>query len=179
MQEKVPSFQREIFNALLFYASNEGRGRLPTIEEALALEIIAGIVDHVSGSDAAACLPNFRDRKGIWEYRVNQIMSHTLEQKSSILPSMRDSLLLMTRFEFCHDHGEKWWETPIRHYLMYWNDCNKMSSTFALTVPFVEETKQMLAEFRPEVAECCRAIGAAMWPYVANDLATIKQYYYW
>lgn len=171
-----------LFETLLFVASEEGRVLLPSIEEALVLEVMSGTLAYVAGSEVAEKVPLFHNlmqdvpRKHI----VNEFMKEEMAKHgSSLHPSLSEALLKMTFFEFKSDHGERWHDTPLRWMLEFLQCRNPLRSTFSLSVIFVEEAKADKEQLLPDIQQQCEAIGIAMRPYVARDVKYIQENYRW
>lgn len=170
-----------VFNTLLLVASQEGANRLPSIEEALVVEIVAGTVAHLAGSNEASKVPSFEQiswRTGM-QRTVNHIFKEALITSGSRLnPDLAAALRWLTHFEFHTDHGEKWYETPLGEKLEFL-DRHPTRSTFALSVPFVAEAKEAYNQLPAAIKEHCQAIGIAMRPYIIRDIEHIKAQYRW
>jgi hypothetical protein len=170
-----------IFDTLLLFASNEGQETLPSSEFDLIVEIAAGLVDFLGGKgDQCPNLSTTRYSRECWQQTVNKLVEKTLEQHGDKLnPQLRDALKNLIHLESCHSHGESWWESPLRFYLLFLACRNPMSSTFALSVPFVTHTKNQLQNLPPDIVAQCQMIAQAMKPYVRKDVEYIRANFSW
>jgi hypothetical protein len=173
---------KPVFKTLLLAASQQGMTPLPLIEQAVVVEIVAGVLSCVAGADAAASVPSFEQMQypGRLEQTVNHMMQEAMAQHGSHLhPELVTTLLWVTRFEFHSDYGEKWYETPLRWKLESIGSRDLMRSLFELSVRFVREARKMRDQLPDDIRQQCQAIGAAMRPYVARDKEYIRTHYRW
>lgn len=177
------ALESSVFKTLLLFASQEGTAELLSFEEALALEIVAGTVARLAGPDKAVLVPSFEQMRSSsqrLELTLNDIMEESVAKYGSALdPRLAATLVELTHFEFCTDHGERWYETPLRWKLTYWPVFNELRPTFALTVPFVEDARAAAHRLPADIREQCETVGIAMCPYVARDVAYIQKCYHY
>jgi len=166
-----------VFNVLLYLASDEGREPLPASEDVLVLEIAAGVIEFLSGRGDEVPTFDGRNWRNCWQQEVNNMMLNTLFGKdgNELNPELKSALHELTRLESCYSHGEAWWESSIRYYLMCWECINPVKSTFSLSVPFVEGAKRFFMLFPPDVKNQCLAIAEKMKLYIRRDIEQIRK----
>jgi hypothetical protein len=150
---------------ILFFASEEGRGSLPTGEERLLLSMLAAVVEYLGGDNNKLPSPNSIRYNSAWSYTANEELASALQKNlKNINPALAEALRDLLTVEWKHDYGESWWESGIGREMMFWQI--SLGQTFYLTYPKVLRILRYISENTDSDVEHCRQIGALMSKYV-------------
>lgn len=181
-------FQRHVLEVLIYFASERGRNRLPTIEEFILSEVVAATIEYLTGAEYCFTYHRLEDGREYftvadgWEWKTNKAMAEALDRFGDKLnPVLSETLKELTKLEFHYDAmGGKghdswlytWYKHRICHILMV--------STFSLSVEFVEKVKkEVIPLLDAETLQYCKAIATIMKKYIRQDVELIKRRYRW
>lgn len=171
-------FEHIVLEGLLFLASEKGSTPLPSLEAYLASSIVAGTYEYVTGQEFqeghTECLGFNRDP---WICRINKGLE-VLDGQNKFNPALAEAINSWARIRWMHDHGESWWESEIRYWLMFGGH-NRMQSTFALAVPQAREIEKDLEALDPDTLRHMTNIAEIMKKYIQRDLEYIDKHYRW
>ena len=165
-------FRFRILNVLLFYASEEGRQSLPNDEQNILLSLAGATVEYLSGDTTQVPQASRIFGDDTWTSRVNKVVGQVLDQnKKELSLELTSALKNILHIEWKSDHGEKWWETDIRWWLMFRQ--TGMASTFSLTHPEVLQIQNVIKpNITPTDLEHCKQIGLLMRKHILAACAT-------
>lgn len=169
-------FRHNVFAGLLYLASDKGTNHLPSIYEFVTSELVGAVYEDDTGQeflDIYSKVAGF-DSDG-WYHRINQYLD-TLNDQNKFNPALAEAIRSQTYFTWHSDHGEKWWDNPIRFWFMFGGH-NRMQSTFALTVPEAREAERGLGALDLDTRRHIENIAEIMKKYVRADVEFIKQHY--
>jgi len=160
------SYEINVFNVLLFLASNKGKLSLPNGEKPLLVTMAAAVVEYlVPGSGESVLFLGghfFSENTRSFNGRVEQAFEQTGVKMN---PALLEVLKGFLKVEWEHDHGESWWESGLKGCL---GELQRgLGGTFCLTVPFVEKAKAALeTSLDSGTAQHCTQIGATMRAFI-------------
>jgi len=170
-------FETVVLEGLLYLASDRGANSLPSLEEYLVSEITAGTCEYITEKEVKELHPVCLDRHS-WTRRVNKNLD-ALDGQTKFNPALANAIKYWTYIKWYHDHGESWWESQIRYWLMY-GENNRMQSTFALTVvPQARRIEEQLKSVDTDTLRHMGNIAEIMKRYIRQDLEYIAQHYRW
>jgi len=185
---KKADFQGRILKVLVYFASDMGRIKLPTIEQFVLSEVVAATIEYLTGDEYLFTYRRTQDGKELpgvadgWEWRTNEAMVQALEQFGSKLnPSLREAIKELTHLEFYSDGiMTKGYlnmiYTTFKHAICH----SWLISTFSLSVEFIEEVRRsVIPSLNPETLRHCQTIAEIMKGYVERDVDLIKRRYHW
>lgn len=176
-----------ILEAVIYFASNKGKMRLPTIEEFVLSELVTSTGEYLSGrkdfsgyfrrrENGKHCLHNDN-----WQIKMSQFVEDLFSKFGGKLPrEFSEALKQLVTLEHQYSHGEKWWDCLLYDFYKDQTKCNPMISTFSLSVEFVDRVESnILFLLTQEEIEHIKAIASCMERYVEEDLEFIKKQYHW
>lgn len=171
-------FETAVLEGLIFLATDRGTRPLPSIEGYLISAVVAGVHEYISGQEFQEGHSEFEGfMRDPWIRKINRGLG-LLDEQNKFNPALADAIRSWTYITWCHDHGESWWESKIRYWLMF-GEHNRMQSTFALTVPQTRKTEKELKTLDPDTLRHMEGIAEAMKKYVQRDLEYIREHYRW
>lgn len=176
--DAVSEFRHNVFLGLIYLASDKGTNHLPSIYEFITSELVGAVYEYDTGSeflDIYSKIMGFESDS--WCNRINKYLG-TLKDQNKFNPALAEAIKDHTYFTWHSDHGEKWWDNPIRFWFMFGNH-NRMQSTFALTVPEAREAERGLETIDPDTRRHMENIAEIMKKYIQADVEFIRQHYQW
>jgi len=174
-------YKLQVFEVLLYHASEEGKEHLPSMWQAISLEIVISLVEYLGGDTVS--VPRWQSALTPlgwnWQTQVNEVVTRALESnQNKINPALAEALKDLLEFKWKAERGESWCENQIRHLMM---DMEKgFKSTFSLTVPFVENIlNKVLSKLDEDTKKHCQAIGELMRPHIKKDLQYTAENFHW
>lgn len=181
-------FQRHVLEVLVYFASEKGQKRLPTIEQFVLSEVVAATIEYLTGQEYL--FTYHRSENGTeyireaddWEWKTNKAMAETLERFGDKLnPALRKALKELTEIKFSSD-AMGWKGTNSSLYTWYKHSIcfSGMVSTFSLSVEFINEVeREVIPELGAKTIRHCQAIAELMKKYLERDFDLIKRKYHW
>ena len=176
-EEQKSRFETVVLEGLLYLASDRGANSLPSIEDYLISEIVAGACEYVTGEFQEGHSECEGFRRDPWISRINRNLENLCSQ-TKFNPALADAIKSWAYVRWCHDHGESWWESQIRYWLMFGNN-NRMQSTFAFTVPQARKIEESLKTLDSDTLRHMENIAEIMKRYIRQDLEYIREHYGW
>lgn len=176
-EQRRSRFEAVVLEGLLYLATDRGASSLPSLEEYLVSEIVAGTCEYVTGefqNGHSECEGFMRDS---WISRVNRSLEN-LSSQTKFSPALAEAIKSLAHIRWCHDHGESWWKSQIRCWLMF-GEHNRMQSTFAFTVSQARKIEESLKTLDPDTLRHMENIAEIMKRYIKADLVYIAQHYRW
>lgn len=175
-KKRKSRFETTVLEGLLYLASDRGANSLLSPEEYLVSEITAGTCEYIIGEEIKDIHPQVLDRHS-WTRRVNKNLD-ALDSQTKFSPALAGAIKSLAYIRWVHGHGESWWESQIRYWLMF-GEHNRMQSTFAFTVPQAREIEGSLKTLDPDILRHVENIAEIMKRYIREDLVYIAQHYRW
>ena len=170
-------FETAVLEGLLYLATDRGAGPLPSLEKYLISEITAATCEYVTGEFQEGHSECEGFRRDPWIRMVNRNLDNLGSQTKFNL-ALAAAIKYWTNVRWCHDHGESWWESQVRYWLMFGGH-NRMQSTFALTVPQANRIEEELKTLDADTLRHMEGIAELMKKYVQRDLEYIREHYGW
>ena len=154
-------YDGRIFNALLFFASEEGMQFLPNGEAEILAPLAAATVEYLGG-DASKVPAIIHSYDYYWWKQLNDAVKKSLNTNSRNLDEpLKTFLCELLTVEWKSDHGESWWESGVRSKLEFRQ--LGFGSTFSLTHPEVLKIQENIkSHITPADLEHCKQIGLLM-----------------
>lgn len=171
-------FETAVLEGLLYLASNRGSDLLSSREGHLISAIVAGVYEYITGQEFQEGHTQFEGfHRDPWIRRINKGLD-VLDGQNKFNLALADAIRYWAYIERCYDHGESWWESKIRYWLMF-GEHNRMQSTFALTVPQARRIEDELKLLDADTLRHMENIAEIMKKYIRRDLEYIAQNYRW
>ena len=168
-------FRRTVLEGLFYLASDKGSAPIPSQEDFLISELICGTYEYVTGEEVKDMHPVTLDRH-LWTRRANKYLEVLEHQNFNSL--LADAIKHWAHITWQHNHGESWWESPIRYWLMFGSH-NRMQSTLEFTVPRSREIEKTLKLIDPDTLRHMENIADMMKKYIRQHTEYIQQHYWW
>ncbi len=165
-------YRQEVFDLILFIASEEGMKPIPSGETEVLLEMATAVSEYLVGDTKGMPGPydlilGLDDR---WTGWVDQKIEEVLRQNSKHLnPALVEAINDLLKIEWHHDHGDSWWESGVKGQLMFRQ--KGFRGTFCLTVLDAQAARENLEKLDADTVEHCKQIGILMRKYIARDLS--------
>lgn len=169
-------FRQVVLEGLLYLASGRGANPMSSQEEFLISELVSGVYEYITGEELTNIHPVVLDRHS-WTRMCNKRLE-VLEHQNKFNSVLADAIKSWAHISWCHDHGESWWESGIRYWLMYGSH-NRMQPTFEFTVPKSREIEEGLKKIDPDTLRHVENIAEIMKKYIRKDSKYIQDHYRW
>jgi len=174
---------------IIWYASDEGRNEIPSQQEWLSCELVATIIETVTGTpvwfswrhnEAGKEAPQQRG----WQHRLNQALGECAVSEVSI--HWKRPLELLMRFVQYEPYGGGEYSSTLEAF----HENNALHNTNRCTFIPHQETYRRAQQYLSQGSglselECfhaqaiCKNLAICMRPYINRDLAYIKKNYSW
>jgi len=172
--------EKRIVEAILYFASDEGKKYLPSMSRVVLFEFIAAVAEYLSGE---AGVETYLEGGGGGEriYRTNKETAKIFERFGEKLPSaVRTPIQELITLRFVSDHGEKWHENSFENWFHTIAEPPITHSTFSLSVTTIEHIKtNAIPCFDAETINHLKAIADCMKKYIEKDLECIREHFGW
>jgi len=181
-------FQGHILEVLVYFASNMGKNRLPTIQEFILSEVVAATIEYLTGKEHIFTYHRMENGKEYitvadgWGWKTNEALDKALEQFGDKLnPPFREAIAELTKLTIHYDQTKRrgydsWLYTYYKHSICQ----NWMVSTFPPSVEFINKVeKDVIPSLDSETRQYCKAIACIMKKYIKQDIELIKRRYHY
>jgi len=171
-------FRYNVLRAILYFASDGGKKRLPTIDDFLTSEIVSATIEYLTEEEYSN---GYRKEQGFqrgqWYRMTNNAMKEAFEKfGNKFNPALGEAIRTATEFHFQSDHGETWHENLFR----WFPKRPSMVSTYSLSVESSDYIKEkVIPSLDPDTVGHCKKIAKIMRKYLDQDLEFIKEHYHW
>ncbi|HEY4474595.1 MAG TPA: hypothetical protein VJC06_01585 [Candidatus Paceibacterota bacterium] len=169
-------FRTTVLEGLLYLASDRGANPIPSKEDFLISELVSGVCEYITGEEIGDLHPVTLDRHS-WTHMVNKYLE-ALDHQNKFNLSLADAIKHWAQITWQHDHGESWWESQIRYWLMFGSH-NKMQFTLEFTIPKSREIEDGLKKIDSDTLRHIENIAEIMKKYINQNREYIKQHYRW
>ena len=153
-------YRGRVFNAILYFASEEGAQSLPNSEEDILLNMARAVVQYCGGDkeEAPSCTGPYNPN---WDQRLDEAVDRALKN-NDLGPDLTPILKHLLNVEYRSDElGESSWQSGMRNELLFMQ--RGMGETFSLTHPKVLSIQQNIKlHMTPADLEHCKQIGLLM-----------------
>lgn len=171
--------EKEIAQAILYFASDGGKKYLPSMPRVVSFEFIAAVTEHLSGETEVESYFEWCGEERI--YQTNKKMTKIFDRFDEKLPStVRSPIEQLITFHFVSDHGQKWYQNSFENWFRAIAEPPLTRSTFSLSVATIEHIKtDVIPCFDPETINHLKAIADCMKKYIEKDLKHIREHFGW
>ncbi len=167
----------DFFGVILCLASDYGKNAIPNISDVLYCDFVNALLEYATGKEKPLGLRHdfFRKR---WEIKSNKLLEENAEKISEKLtPEIGNALMIGLKQHWRSSHGESWYLSFLDTWIRCWD--RPSTSTFSLTVPFVEKRKKIMAGFDSALMRKCEEIAILLKKYMEEDAVYIRAHYHW
>jgi hypothetical protein len=173
MARPDPRYKINVFDTILFFASEEGMKPLPNSEAGILLNLVAAVVEYLGGDANKIPEPSYLSFNSGWTGRVNSELDSVLRNNiKSINPSLVEALRDLLSVEWKRDHGESWWESGLRWILMHRQ--TGIDNVFFLLHPEVIKIQENLKQMDIDTTMHCRSMGLLMREKIIKNLESTQ-----
>lgn len=174
--------EKRIVEAILYFASDEGKEYLPSIPRVVLFEFIAAVAEYLSGETRTKSYLECMEYGGEERiYQTNKAMAEIFEKFGEKLPdAIRVPIQELVALRFVYDHGEKWHENSFANWFQTITERPITHSTFSLSAATIEHIKtNAIPCFDAETINHLKTIADCMKKYIEKDLECIREHFGW
>jgi hypothetical protein len=168
-----------VFNALLYLETGNGKRRLPNIPEYIVSELVAALYEYILGEEYKENMRNYQFRGfGAWQHRVAADMEIIFSKDTRLNPLLKLALFDLTEYRFTYTPYDKGFNNTINR---HWISMPRIAfeSTAFLVQEQLRKGKKAIKELNPAIVNQIQEIAELMYKYAKRDIKEIKKYYYW
>lgn len=188
-QDKEMQLAAMLWWQIIWYASDEGKREIPSQQEWLSCELVATIVETITGTPVWFSWNHNEKGKEVpqqrgWQHRLNQALGACPVSEVSLHWKM--PLELLMRFVQYEPYGDGEYSSMLEAF----HETNAMHNTSRSTFIPHQATFQKTQDYfgdksdfsvweRMTLQRICAELGGRMKPYIDRDIAYVKKNYLW